>query len=139
MVDALGDITVFAVGELPRLGTKSSDVFLDHGRDIKEFIKDFTVYKNVNNTTGENLVLLLNKFIGADTDDKIEVIKQLSLFCWNRIQEHGYDVDCVMDEILKEIESRTGEYNEEHGKWMKYKTPEAMALWYKADFKKCEL
>ena len=138
MVDALGDITVFAVGELPRLGTKADNVFLTYGRDIKEFKKQFTTSTINELTTAENLTKILCDFIGATKDRKIDVIKQLSLVCWNKIEDLGYCPDCVMDEILKEIESRTGEFSEEHGKWMKYKTPEAIAKWYKADFSDCK-
>ena len=39
--------------------------------------------------------------------------------------------------IFKEIDSRTGAYNPEKKKWIKFKTPEAMKLWYKADYKSC--
>ena len=42
----------------------------------------------------------------------------------------------VLDETLKEIESRTGEWSEKDGKWKKYETEEAKALWYKADYSK---
>jgi len=44
----------------------------------------------------------------------------------------------AMDETLKEINSRTGAFNAETGKWEKFKTPEAIALWYAADYEKAK-
>lgn len=137
MIDALGDITVFCITELPRLGVNHSDVFMDYGRNISEFIEQFPSYYNDSCTTAENLVSILSKFIDKTKPEKIEVIKELCVFSWKRIQTLGYDVDCVMNEILKEIESRTGDWNETQGKWIKDKSPEAVKKWYKADFSDC--
>ncbi len=39
---------------------------------------------------------------------------------------------------LKEISSRTGSWNPVTGKWEKFKTPEAMAKWYSADYSKAK-
>ena len=42
-----------------------------------------------------------------------------------------------MQETIKEISSRVGEYDESKKKWIKDKSPEAMAKWYKANYKEC--
>ena len=47
--------------------------------------------------------------------------------------------DKVMDEVIKEISSRTGAYDPATKKWQKDKSDEAMAKWYQADFSKCKL
>jgi hypothetical protein len=51
----------------------------------------------------------------------------------------GYDPAVAMDETLKEINSRTGKFNPETGKWEKFKTPEAMAKWYSADYNQAKI
>ncbi len=51
----------------------------------------------------------------------------------------GYDFLIAMDETLKEIHSRKGAWNEATGKWEKFKTEEAMALWYKANYSKAKV
>jgi len=57
----------------------------------------------------------------------------------NHIAQSGYDVDLTMKETLKEISSREGAINPATGKWEKFKTPEAKAKWYKADYSRCKL
>jgi streptogramin lyase len=54
-----------------------------------------------------------------------------------RIKE--YDPAVAMDETLKEINSRTGKFNPETDKWEKFKTPEAMAKWYSADYNQAKI
>ena len=51
----------------------------------------------------------------------------------------GYDFLISMDETLKEIHSRTGAMNEVTGKWEKFKTEEAKALWYTANYDKAKV
>ena len=53
------------------------------------------------------------------------------------IEELGYNSTLCMDEVLKHIESREGEFNKETGKFEKYKTPEYMEKWYEQDFASC--
>lgn len=85
-----------------------------------------------------------------------EIVSSFSLMCsrtpWSpavfgyiakyaifQIHKLGFDFLIAMDETLKEIHSRTGAMNEATGKWEKFKTEEAMALWYKADYSKAKL
>jgi len=56
-----------------------------------------------------------------------------------QVRLYDYDFLIAMDETLKEIHSRTGAMNEATGKWEKFKTEEAMALWYKADYSKAKI
>lgn len=82
----------------------------------------------------------LGEFIEADTTEgRIDAMADIIVFCYGEIAKYGYDGDKVMNEVIKEISSRTGAYSEETKKWQKFKTIEAMALWYEADFTDCKL
>lgn len=74
-----------------------------------------------------------------DTEGRIDAMADMIVFAYGEMAKYGYDGDKVMDEVIKEISSRTGAYNPEVGKWLKDKSPEAQAKWYKADFSKCKL
>ena len=55
-----------------------------------------------------------------------------------QIENSGYDSYKCMLETIKEISSRTGHFDETIGKFVKDKSPEAQAKWYKADYDKCK-
>ena len=74
-----------------------------------------------------------------DTDGRIDAMADMIVFCYGEMAKYGYNGDKVMDEVIKEISSRRGAYQPDVGKWMKDKSPEAQALWYKADFTKCKI
>ena len=74
-----------------------------------------------------------------DTDGRIDAMADIIVFCYGEMAKYGYNGDKVMDEVIKEISSRRGAYQPDVGKWMKDKSPEAQALWYKADFTKCKI
>ena len=74
-----------------------------------------------------------------DTEGRIDAMADMIVFAYGEMAKYGYDGDKVMDEVIKEISSRTGAYNPEVSKWLKDKSPEAQARWYKADFSKCKL
>jgi hypothetical protein len=50
----------------------------------------------------------------------------------------GYDILCVMNEVMLVLESRTGEWNDELGKFIKDESDEAKAKWYEPDYSKCK-
>lgn len=60
------------------------------------------------------------------------------VFATGLILKSGFNPEIVMDEVLKEIESRVGS-EDETGKWVKDRSPEAQAKWYKANFNKAKL
>ncbi|MCD5383113.1 hypothetical protein LR002_03245, partial [Candidatus Gracilibacteria bacterium] len=69
----------------------------------------------------------------------VDAAADIIVFATGLIAKMGYDPDVVMDEVLKEIESRKGEIID--GKFVKFKDEEAKKNWYKADFlkaKKCD-
>ena len=74
----------------------------------------------------KDVVLDMNTVIDASCD--------MNVFNTNFIEQAGYDANIAMMETIKEISSRTGATNEVTGKWEKFKTPEAQALWYTANY-----
>ena len=58
--------------------------------------------------------------------------------CSYMLEQLGYDSYKCMLETIKEISSRTGHFDETIGKFVKDKSQEAQAKWYKADYDKCK-
>lgn len=87
--------------------------------NVEQFMKYF--YKKPE-------VINMNTIIDASCD--------MNVFNTNFIEQAGYDAKIAMNETILEISSRTGGTNVETGKWEKFKTPEAMAKWYTADYDK---
>lgn len=82
----------------------------------------------------------LSEFLRAkEPNDQVDAFCDMIVFAANGIRNLGYDPNISMDETLKEINSRTGAFNPKTGKWEKFKTEEAMALWYSADYNKAKL
>lgn len=82
----------------------------------------------------------LSEFISApDTEGRIDAMADIIVFAFGEMAKYGYNGDKVMQEVIKEISSRTGAYNPETKKWQKDTTPEAKARWYKANFENCKL
>lgn len=83
----------------------------------------------------------LGEFIEAkeDIEGRIDAMADIIVFAYGEMAKYGYDGDKVMDEVIKEISSRTGAYSPETKKWQKDTSDAAKALWYKADFTNCKL
>ena len=83
----------------------------------------------------------LGEFIesGDIIEGRIDAMADIIVFAYGEMAKYGYDGDKVMNEVIKEISSRTGAYNPETKKWQKDKSPEAQARWYTADFTGCKL
>ena len=81
----------------------------------------------------------LGEFL-ASTDDagRIDAMADIIVFAYGEMAKYGYNGDKVMDEVIKEISSRTGAYNPDTKKWQKDKSPEAQARWYTANFEYCK-
>lgn len=67
-----------------------------------------------------------------DASNVVDAAGDIKVFATGLIRKMGYDPDAAMEEVLKEIESRKGSIQD--GKFVKDKSPEAQANWYKADF-----
>ena len=70
--------------------------------------------------------------------DVVDAYADIIVFAINAIEQHGYDAELVMDETIKEIESRKGEINPETKKFEKFKDEYHQSLWHKADYSKCK-
>lgn len=86
----------------------------------------------------KNVVSELGEFLNEERrHSEIDAICDIMVFCITELPKYGIDPNLALTETLKEIASRTGEWSPKEGKWLKYKTPEAKALWYTADYDKC--
>jgi len=82
----------------------------------------------------------LGEFLESKDDiGRIDAMADIIVFAYGEIAKYGYDGDKVMNEVIKEISSRTGSYDPATKKWQKDKSPQAQAKWYTADFSNCKL
>jgi predicted HAD superfamily Cof-like phosphohydrolase len=70
-------------------------------------------------------------------DGAVDGYADIVVFCVGAIMKLGYNPECVLDEVAKEINSRTGKII--NGKFQKDTSPEAVAKWYKANYDKCKM
>lgn len=109
---------------------------------IKEWSDERLITQNTPDRNGfiSMIVEELGEFLdaGENVEGRIDAMADIIVFAYGEIAKYGYDGDKVMDEVIKEISSRTGSYNEEAKKWLKDKSSEAQSRWYKADFSKCK-
>ena len=62
----------------------------------------------------------LSEFLRAkDGSGEIDALCDIIVFAVNAMRVRGYDPNIAMDETLKEINSRTGAFNSDTGKWAK--------------------
>ena len=69
-----------------------------------------------------------------DAKVMLDAMNDMAIFKTNDSELLGYDAQQCMDETLKEVESRKGEYNADSGKWIKVITGNE----YTADYGKCK-
>jgi len=135
-VDAACDIVVFSIGDMFKRGFKVIDVFGD--QDVNAILYS-SPYEPINKDYVYEMNYLIHNFLEAKTpEEEFESMKGMFLLSGKEVETLGYDFSKCMDEVMKEINSRVGSYSEEHKKWLKDKSPEAQANWYKADFSKCK-
>lgn len=119
-IDALLDIAVFSIN--------ASKDFKDDGKIRSTF-----------NLYLEKLLIELDDFIKSDYQNCFGVLWIIKEFINHRFR---YDFDICTKELMKELNSRTGAWDEKKQKWIKDKSPEAKTKWYKADYSKaiwCQL
>ena len=85
-----------------------------------------------------NITEELGEFLEAtkkgDVEESIDAIADIIVFSATELVKRGYSIEKVMNQVLLEIESRTGEWDKVNNKFQKYLTEEAKALWVKADY-----
>lgn len=67
----------------------------------------------------------------------LDGLADIKVFATGTMAKAGYDPDKVMDETLKEIESRTGTMID--GKFVKDKSPEVTRNWYTANYRNARI
>lgn len=136
-IDACCDIVVFAIGDMYKRGFKVSEVLGDS--DVNEILQE-SLYESKTDNYIFEMNYLLYEFLESTTpEQEQEVMKNMFIISGREVSMLGYDFSKCMDEVMKEINSRVGSYNPEVKKWLKDKSPEAQANWYKADFSKCKV
>ena len=140
-VDAICDVSVFAVGEIYKYGANAQDL-LGYG-DIKEWLhnKNNVLIQHLKENNIEytsRIIYYLGEFLESQDDNgRVDAMINMIIDSYKTLYDISFDADKCMDEVMKELNSRTGAYSEETKKWQKFKTPEAQALWYTADFSDC--
>lgn len=121
-VDALCDMAVFAINVL------TEDFSLTLIEDSKPLgYPDFEAY-----------LVDINNALESYSDDEINItLQEFISDMFICIEELGFNWFKSMIETIKEISSRVGKWDESKKKWIKDKSPEAMAKWYKANYKEC--
>lgn len=106
-VDALCDITVFTMNtfKVKEKASKHAFYYSDHYTDIGKILA---------------LVTLFNKTETLDYDDECKIAYSIICLCGHLIEDMGYDYYECMQETIKEINARTGEYDDSIGKFVKH-------------------
>ncbi len=121
------------------------ELYEAHGiGDNKERLLAKNLYKLI-----EKNIETLKKYIkmGSDlngitveeptVDMQVDAFCDMQVFAGGEVGKLGYKNEMCLLEVGKEINSREGTII--NGKFEKFKTEEAMAKWYKANFDKCRL
>lgn len=125
-IDALCDMCVYCINSL--------------NKPIKVIKEDFNFNKL--SLVKIDKLYWINNCLSRGKSEKYRINKELYSFIYINqleIEEMGYDFYECMLETIKEISSRTGHYDENIHKFVKDKSNEAKAKWYKADYEKCRL
>ena len=72
--------------------------------------------------------------VGSTEEEYIDALADVIVLATGAMFKLGYRPNCVMNEVVREIMSRTGSINPTTGKWEKDENQNG----YKADFKKCK-
>ena len=110
-----------------------------HKDEIKNIIEEtcetFELTRDEAEDITDNIVAMSDNYIAHD-NDKVDAYFDICVYAIGAMMKLGYDPIKVFDEGLKEINERTGAYDEQVGKWVKQpKKPNA----YKADYSKAKL
>ncbi|WP_219811303.1 hypothetical protein, partial [Campylobacter concisus] len=96
-----------------------------------------TVMNITRNTSRETLLRLLLHEIGKyGRNWESRCVCNIYNICSFLAIQESYSLYPSILETIKEISSRTGSYNPAISKWIKDKSPEAQAKWYKANYQR---
>lgn len=125
-IDALCDLTVFSLNAINGIDNDYSDIFSDTYCMQKQ---DYHI---------ANIIDRIPYIFKCRQDGKYSFIDIIEMSKY-MIENLGFNYDLCMNETLLEIESRKGAFNNNTGKWEKFKDEESMNLWYKANYGVCKL
>ncbi len=124
IIDALCDHVVFIINGLEAMG-----------HDAKSHVK-ISKWRDFTPSMASSLILLrMSEYVRHKSIDSLSSVAGI---CLATIEKLGYYSELCMLETCREINSREGAYNPDVGKWCKFKTPESMAKWHKADYEFCK-
>lgn len=95
------------------------------------------LYRALESLVNEVKLFTPEKYSHPTDDEIVDAFCDISEFAIGEPLKLGYDVELSLTEMAREINSREGEII--NGKFEKYKTPEAKAKWYKADYSKAKV
>lgn len=128
IIDALCDIAVFTINA---------------GADVPCDLKRTSLETEGNTQLNESLAELMKAcailsanfnctWSATDFNIILDLCSKISLY-------YGFNFEIAMLETIKEINSRTGAYDESAKKWVKDVSFGAKAKWYKADYEKARI
>jgi len=95
--------------------------------EVEEIVKEVKAEESFTGTS----------FKEPTIEDTVDAFCDITTFSGGEVGKLGYSFKLALAEVSKEINSREGEIVD--GKFTKFKTPEAMARWYKARFDNARL
>lgn len=125
-IDALCDLTIFSINAINGIDNDYSDIFSD------------TYCMQKQNYHISNIIDRIPYMFKCKQNGKYSFIDIIEI-CKYMIENLGFNYNLCMNETLSEVESRKGSFNNETGKWEKFKDEDSMKIWYKANYSKCKL
>lgn len=124
-VDALCDLTVFSLNAINGIDDDYDDIFSD-------------IYCMKNNKYHIANIIDRLPYMFKDKDKGKYSFIDIIEICKYMIENMKFNYALCMEETLLEIESRSGAYNNESGKWEKFKDEESIKLWHRANYASCK-
>ena len=124
-IDAYCDMAVFAFNVLD----DDYEIAINIANQSREYLGNATAL--------EVTILGLSEDLKKHPDISNELLVNLIEYLFSNIYYLGFNWFKCMIETIKEINSRTGQWDESKKKWIKDKSPEAVANWYRANYKEC--
>ena len=125
-IDALCDLTVFSINAINGIDNDYNDIFSDTYCMQKQNYHIF------------NIIDRIPYMFKCKQNGKYSFVDIIEM-CKYIIENLGFNYNLSMNETLLEVESRKGSFNNETGKWEKFKDEDSMKIWYKANYSKCKL
>lgn len=125
-IDALCDLTVFSINAINGIDNDYNDIFSD------------TYCMQKQNYHICNIIDRIPYMFKCKQNGKYSFVDIIEM-CKYMIENLGFNYNLSMNETLLEVESRKGSFNNETGKWEKFKDEDSMKIWYKANYSKCKL